>query len=142
VNHPRTSLSTLRDPDHPLGSPTTGFTPTTASGVASQHRVSYATVSIDRTDDGPSLIDSWISVAQDQVKAAAQVTPPGSGAFDLDAPNSHEAGIALLESMRRLIRERRTPAVIAGFVDRLPEDVADYLHAGASYVMYIFCPLP
>jgi hypothetical protein len=141
VNHLRTPLSTSAN-GPPFGTAPIAPAATTTNAVASQQRISSTAAYIDLTDDGPSLINSWISAAERQVKEAALVVAPGGGPFDMDVPNSHEAGIALLLSLRRLLRERRTPSIIAGFATRLPEDVANYLHAGASYVMcVIYCLL-
>jgi hypothetical protein len=104
--------------------------------TASQTPMSVSSPSIDLTKDGAELLDDWIHIAEQEVPAAARVPVPSAGvAFDLNAPNSQEAGIVLLKSMRRLLREERTPAFLAWFGDRLPGDMADYLHSSASYTM-------
>jgi hypothetical protein len=103
-----------------------------------QPSTTFSSSAIDLTQDGVELLYDWIRMAEQQVPEAALVEAPSSGVvFDLNAPNSQEAGIVLLESMRRLLREQRTPAFLAWFGDRLPGDMADYMHSSASYTMLV-----
>jgi hypothetical protein len=82
------------------------------------------------------LLDDWVSQARRKVEEAARVPiAQGCSAFTLEAPTSHDAGMALLDSIRRVLGHRRTPDYLNWFGLRLPEDVADYLHFTASYVM-------
>jgi hypothetical protein len=81
-------------------------------------------------------MDAWISATERRVQDAARVEVPTDGvAFELVAPSSREAGVALIESMRRILRIGRRASFINWFGDRLPEDIADYVHAGATYAM-------
>jgi hypothetical protein len=104
----------------------------------SRPSTTFSSSLIDLTKDGAELLDDWIRMAEQEIPAAARIEVPSAGvAFDLDAPDSQEAGIVLLESIRRLLRAQLVPAFLAWFGDRLPGDMADYLHSSASYKMSV-----
>jgi hypothetical protein len=97
--------------------------------------------SLTNTDskNGMRLLKKWEDCAKQQVSANARACiPEGESAFALNAPTSYDGGVVLLESMRRILCEPITPALLKHFGDRLPGDMADYLHPSASYVMYDF----
>jgi hypothetical protein len=92
----------------------------------------------DLTQNSVELLHDWIRMVEQEVPAAARVEVPSLGVvFNLDALDSQEAGIFLLESMRRLLCEQCTPTFLAWFGDCLPKDMADYLHSSASYTMSV-----
>jgi hypothetical protein len=87
---------------------------------------------------GASLLNEWIIVKKAQVITAARIPLPRNlDAFDLDAPNGHQAGVALIASLRLVLRQGPPPASLEYFSGRLPRDVSDYLHISATYQMYV-----
>jgi hypothetical protein len=93
--------------------------------------------SVHRANSGILALNSWRLRAKREIKEATRVQVPASGvAFKLKAATAQLGAVALLESMRRLLQEQPS-AVLDGFAGRYPEDMADYIHHGSTYAMYV-----
>jgi hypothetical protein len=82
------------------------------------------------------LLDRWVQNAKIEIKAAHVDIHSDSGSIRLEAPTYKTAAIALLESIRRVLRGDTTTA-LEYFNDLGPQDVANYVHVGSSYQMYV-----
>jgi hypothetical protein len=112
----------------------TNSTPIAASSSESRLVSAPATVKLS----GASVLNNWIIIKKAQVNKAARVpVPTNVDAFDLTALDGHEAGVALIESLRSVLSDSSTPPFLHCFSGRLPKDVADYLHVSATYTMYV-----
>jgi hypothetical protein len=112
----------------------TNSTPFVASTSQSRLVSTPSTVKLG----GASLLNDWIFVKKALVNRAARIPVPANvDAFDLTALDGHEAGVALIESLRLVLSDSSTPPFLHCFSGRLPKDVADYFHVSASYTMYV-----
>jgi hypothetical protein len=90
--------------------------------------------SVPSNVEGAMSFADWILLAKKLVARAARAqAPEGDPVFELKAPNDHDAGVVLIDSLRRVLREPINPTFLQWFGFRLPGDVADYLHSSALY---------
>jgi hypothetical protein len=81
------------------------------------------------------FFNTWATAAVSDVKSKARVPfANGQQAFTIHAPTIEEGADALLASIHHLVHlppENHLPTTMAGFVGRIPQDVANYFYTAS-----------